>query len=186
MSGSAPRVRLREATIKDADLLELWRSSPVYMGEFNDFGLRPEGRMHDFIATTGLVEEDTGRLVVERIEDRLPLGMVSWRAVSYGPNLESRAWQIGISLIPEARGKGYGGEAQRLLAQRLLATTDANRVEASTDVENHAEQRALEKAGFRREGVLRGSQYRAGRWHDMLLYAILREDLRPRPTGEPR
>lgn len=184
MSGSAPRVRLREATIKDADLLELWRSSPVYMGEFNDFGLRPEGRMSDFIATTGLIEAETGRLVVERVEDRTPLGMVSWHAVGYGPNLESRAWNIGISLIPEARGQGYGGEAQRLLAERLLATTDANRVEASTDVENHPEQRALAKAGFTREGVLRGAQYRAGQWHDMLLYSIVREDLRPPVTRE--
>jgi hypothetical protein len=51
-----------------------------------------------------------------------------------------------------------------------------NRVEADCDVTNVAEQRALEAAGFRREGVVRGAQFRAGRWHDLLMYSILRSD----------
>jgi RimJ/RimL family protein N-acetyltransferase len=88
----------------------------------------------------------------------------------------NRAWNIGISLIPEARGQGYGPIAQQLLADYLFDTTDANRVEAQTDVENAAEQRALEKAGFVREGAARGSQYRAGRYHDLITYARLRSD----------
>ena len=43
-----------------------------------------------------------------------------------------------------------------------------------TDIENEAEQRSLEKAGFAREGVLRGSQYRAGGWHDLVVFARIR------------
>jgi len=34
--------------------------------------------------------------------------------------------------------------------------------------------RALEKAGFEREGVLRQAQWRAGHWHDQVLYSTLR------------
>ncbi len=51
-----------------------------------------------------------------------------------------------------------------------------NRIEASTDVENLAEQKALGKAGFTREGVLRGAQFRLGTWHDMVQYSRLRHD----------
>ena len=36
--------------------------------------------------------------------------------------------------------------------------------------------RALEKAGFTREGVLRGAQFRRGEWHDLVSYARLRND----------
>ena len=36
--------------------------------------------------------------------------------------------------------------------------------------------RALERAGYHREGVLRGAQWRAGAWHDLVLYARLRGD----------
>ena len=77
-------------------------------------------------------------------------------------------WNIGIDLIPEGRGQGYGTEAQRLLADYLFAATEVNRVEASTDVENLPEQRSLEKAGFIREGVVRGAQFRAGTYHDLM------------------
>ena len=51
-----------------------------------------------------------------------------------------------------------------------------NRVEAHTDVENIAEQRALAKAGFTREGTTRGAQWRDGDYHDGYLYSILRAD----------
>ena len=55
-----------------------------------------------------------------------------------------------------------------LVARYLFEHTPANRVEAQTDIENIAEQRALEKAGFTREGVARGSQFRAGAYHDLV------------------
>lgn len=39
------------------------------------------------------------------------------------------------------------------------------------------EQRALEKAGFGRESVVRGSLFRVGGWHDLVLFGLLRGDL---------
>ena len=69
-----------------------------------------------------------------------------------------------------------GTAAQRLLVEHLLATTTAHRIWAGTEVDNLAEQRALEKCGFRREGLLRGAYFRDGRWRDSLIYGLLRED----------
>ncbi|MCW2707301.1 MAG: hypothetical protein JWM22_1143, partial [Frankiales bacterium] len=34
----------------------------------------------------------------------------------------------------------------------------------------------LERAGFQREGVLRGAQWRQGGWHDLVSFARLRDD----------
>ena len=45
-------------------------------------------------------------------------------------------------------------------------------------MENLAEQRALEKAGFTREGILRGTTFRQGRWHDMVIYSVLRDEVK--------
>jgi len=118
---------------------------------------------------------DLGRMVVE--EDSVPVGSVSWHSVYYGPNLGSRAYNIGIGLAHAARGRGIGTVAQRMLAEHLFATTDVVRVEASTDVENVAEQRSLEKAGFAQEGRLRAAQYRSGGLHDLVAYSLLRGDL---------
>jgi len=166
------RVRLREATTDDAALLDLWQG-PDYRGEFNDFD-QPSRPMAGVLRERPLVDGERGTMIVELTADATPIGSVSWHAARYGPNLESLSWNIGINLVPDARGRGYGGEAQRLLADRLFATTPANRVEAMTDVENVPEQRALEKSGFVREGVLRGSQFRAGAWHDLIVYSLLR------------
>ena len=138
---------------------------PEIAGEFNTFGEPGEPP-----AAT-----DVDRMIVA-LDDGSPIGVVSWHGVGYGPNRGSRAWNIGITILPEYRGRGHGTAAQRMLADHLFATTDANRVEASTDTRNVAEQRSLERAGFTREGVLRGAQYRAGAWHDLVLFARLRDD----------
>ena len=164
-------VRLREATADDAALLDLWQG-PDYRGEFNDFGQPSQPKA--IVPWERPADGERGTMIVELTADATPIGTVSWHAVRYGPNLESLSWNIGINLVPDARGRGYGGEAQRLLADWLFATTPANRVEAMTDVENAPEQRALEKFGFVREGVLRGSQFRAGAWHDLVVYSLLR------------
>ena len=158
------RVRLRQATSADAELLERWQQPP-YVGEFNRFGLPPRKLV---------AGDDHGALIVELAPDGPPIGSVSWHAVRYGPNPESAAWNIGINLIPEGRGHGYGGEAQSLLAGWLFATTLVNRIEAMTDIENVAEQRSLEEAGFRREGTLYGAQFRGGTWHDLVVYSLVR------------
>jgi RimJ/RimL family protein N-acetyltransferase len=155
-------VTLREFTPGDTALIASWTP-----GSFNDFGP---------IRASALRGVTVGRLLVVRNADERPVGSVSWHEVRYGPNPESAAWNIGIDLVPEARGQGMGSEAQRLLARHLFATTAVNRVEASTDVENTAEQRALARAGFTREGVLRGAQFRASRWHDIVVWSVLRSE----------
>jgi RimJ/RimL family protein N-acetyltransferase len=83
---------------------------------------------------------------------------------------------IGIAVLPGARGHGYGTQAHRLLVRYLFAHTPVHRIQADTEVDNIPEQRALEKAGFTREGVLRGIGWRDGAWRDGVTYSILRTD----------
>lgn len=106
-----------------------------------------------------------------------PVGGLSIRPVSYGGTVPNLAWGLGIGLVPEARGRGIGSAVQRLAAEYLFDTTELDRVEATTDVDNLSEQRALEKAGFIREGVTRGAQLRGGIRRDVVHYGLLRSDL---------
>jgi RimJ/RimL family protein N-acetyltransferase len=85
---------------------------------------------------------------------------------------------IGIWLRPEYRGQGIGRAAQAQLVELFFSHTTINRVEAHTDVDNVPEQRALEAAGFHREGLIRGAQWRDGAYRDGFLYAVLRGDSR--------
>lgn len=169
------RVLLRDVTLDDADLLDEWNRD-MEVGGFNDFGPR-EPIPREPLASGPLRNDRNGSLIVELLETGEPIGTVGWRRILvYGPSPFSDAWQIGIEIVAHARGRGLGTEAQRLLAAYLFAATDLNRVEASTDIENVAEQRSLEKAGYRREGVARGSQFRGGSYHDLVYYSRLRTD----------
>ena len=172
----ADRVQLRDVTLDDADMLDAWNADPANAGGFNDFGIEREPTPRDALARGPLRNDRNGVLIIELVEDGTPIGSVGWHRVTYGPSPESGAWNFGIDLLPQFRGQGYGTEAQRQLAAWLFAHTDVNRVEASTDVENIAEQRSLEKAGFRREGTIRGGQFRAGRYRDLIAYSRLRDD----------
>ena len=169
-----PDVNLRPVRANDLAVLDSLNSETD--DPFNFFGFRPSDVWHRRFAETGLVSEENGTLVIED-EAGTMLGDISWRLVHYGPTAGSRAYNIGIALLPQHRGRGYGWAAQVAVARYLFRTTAVQRVEASTDVANVAEQRSLEKAGFHREGVLRRAQYRAGDWHDLVVYSVLRGEV---------
>jgi GNAT superfamily N-acetyltransferase len=125
----------------------------------------------------GLITVAIHRLLVVDVATGDRLGLVSWHAVMYGPTVGCLAWNIGIGLLPSARGRGVGTIAQRLLVEHLFATTPYGRIEAGTDAENIAEQKALAKAGMVREGLIRGAHVRDGARRDMVMYSVLRTDL---------
>jgi RimJ/RimL family protein N-acetyltransferase len=162
--------RLRPAREEEAALLAAWRADP--QSEFEDWGEPPPDTPR---GSRMPPPSGPGELVVTDGQD-VPLGTVSWIQVFNGPNVGSIALNIGIGLRPEARRRGHGSRAQRMLAEYLFATFPVHRLQASTDVTNAAEQKALERAGFTCEGVMRGAQWRAGAWHDLMAFARLRTD----------
>lgn len=139
--------------------------------EFDDFGPRA-----GYLAPPPCRLDDDGTLAV--VVDGQPVGTMSWIWLHWGPTVASRSPMIGIWLQASARGSGIGTQAQRHLVELFFRHTATNRVQAHTDVANRAEQRALEKAGFTDEGIVRGGQWRDGDWHDGHLYSILRSEWR--------
>ena len=155
-----------------ATLGELIAGDPVTAGEFSWYGWNDRQQWHRRWAENGLLGDDGGTLMVARGQERL--GLVNWRRKVATPT--AYHWEIGIALLPEARGHGYGTEAHRVLVRYLFAHSPVHRIEAATETGNLAEQRALEKAGFTREGVLRGVGWRDGAWRDGVWFSVLRTD----------
>ncbi|WP_331742434.1 GNAT family protein [Streptomyces sp. NBC_01006] len=166
-------VSLRPVTAEDLDLFETAFAGEDGTGPFQWFGFTAS-RLRRRHAEDGLLGPDGGMLSV--LAGRDTVGRVEWFKSTWGRMDTSFCWTLGIGLVPGARGRGFGTQAQRQLARYLFEHTRVERVQAWTDVRNLAEQRALEKAGFTREGVLRGAQWRGGRWHDQVLFSILRGD----------
>ena len=162
---------LRPVAEEDLPFLERLTQDPATAGEHAWAGWRNLLRFRQEWAEDRLVGDDGGVLLIARGSERL--GFVSWFQVDFPP---SYYWSMGIALLPEARGKGHGTVAQRLLAEYLFAHTTAQRIEAATETGNVAEQRALEKAGFTREGVHRSVGWRDGAYRDGVWYSMLRTD----------
>jgi RimJ/RimL family protein N-acetyltransferase len=167
----APSVLLRPVRESELELLTRLYWDADAAGEYEWFGYR----MADAVETVrrwhqdGLVSDDRSYLTVS-VDDACA-GWVTWRR-SDGP----ATVEIGIALFPDFRGRGIGTQAQRLLVDYLFDTRPVHRVQAQTEIDNVAEQRALERAGFRKEGVLRGVGFRAGRWRDGIIYGVTRDD----------
>jgi [ribosomal protein S5]-alanine N-acetyltransferase len=108
-----------------------------------------ESVTREFIESCIKAWEQGARLayVVTEREQNLGIGMLEAR-------IQGATVDIGYVLARSHWGKGFMPEAIRALASTALESPDVFRVQAACDVENVPSQRALEKAGFAREGRL--------------------------------
>ncbi|MGI5338073.1 GNAT family N-acetyltransferase [Streptomyces sp. CA-181903] len=181
MSDDAIRLR----PVQDDDFPELNRflTDPETVGPFQWTGWTDPRAWRRRWEENGMLSDDGGVLAIVSGggDDGARLGIVGWRKVVNWRT--SFSWNMGAQLFPAFRGRGAGTgagtRAQRLLVEYLFAHTIAHRVEADTEAENVAERRALEKAGFTFEGIMRGFAFRDGKWRDAARYGVLRDDLLP-------
>ncbi|MGH7641496.1 MAG: GNAT family N-acetyltransferase [Candidatus Dormibacteria bacterium] len=168
------RVYLRPVELRDLEVCRRVDTEPALTRPFEWPGFHHHEEHLRRWEEDGYLSPDDSMLAVAA-KDGACAGFVSWAPVrTMGPT--GGCIEVGILLLPEYRGQGMGWAAQRELAEYLFATTLAHRIQASTDVENAAERRALERAGFTFEGILRGVSYVEGEWRDDALYGCRRED----------
>jgi RimJ/RimL family protein N-acetyltransferase len=113
---------------------------------------------------------DRAFAVVDRSSGEL-LGAIGAR-----PEEDARV-EIGYWVAREARGRGVATRALRLIAAWAVEEIGAGRVQLYTDPANEASQRVAEKAGFRREGMLRSWTEIKGSRRDVVMYSLLPDDL---------
>jgi [ribosomal protein S5]-alanine N-acetyltransferase len=180
MSRQVPEIRLRPATEADLGMFRRFVIEPGLIG-LDWPGFRDPKAVQRRFDTDSYLGEDNGRLIVDVAPGTgpgsEPAGLVSYRKRSY--STQAFCWEIGIALLPEWRGQGIGWRAQAMFCSYLFENTPVQRIEAATHGENAAEQRALGKAGFTLEGIIRAAEFRAGQWRDGYLYSRLRTDADP-------
>lgn len=91
---------------------------------------------------------------------------------------EHRGLEIGRTWIGKAhQGSRVNPESKLLLFRHAFETLGAVRVQLKTDLRNLHSQRAIEKLGAVREGVLRRYQTRAsGEVRDTVMYSVIAEE----------
>lgn len=74
------------------------------------------------------------------------------------------------------RHKGYAIEARMMMLRFAFEERGMRRVTAYILEENRASVRLHERCGFRREGMLRQSIYKNGRFHNQIVMGLLRDE----------
>lgn len=127
-----------------------------------DYIDRQRGRLAEGVGFSfAIAEAGTGRGVG---------GIGLWLA-----GLEQGRATAGYFVIPSARGRGIAAAALTALTSFAWTIPELHRIELYIEPWNVGSMKTGERAGFKREGLLRSHQEIGGRRRDMLLYATIRE-----------
>lgn len=112
-----------------------------------------------------------------RRDDQALLGAITLDTIRRGP---AQSATVGYWIGARYARHGYMREAIMALTHYAYTKLDLSRIEAACLPENVASRGALEKSGFKYEGVAQAYLQIDGRWRNHVLYASLRSDRRGR------
>jgi ribosomal-protein-alanine N-acetyltransferase len=170
MLGAADAEALLDLRLRNNDFLRPWE--PRRAGP----GLTPdaqEAQLRYMVESAAL--DRSYHFGVFTLDDKM-VGTITLSNVARG------AWQnatVGYFVDEAHNGKGFATEAIGLVVRLAFSEIGLHRVQAGVMPRNLASTRALEKAGFRREGVSPHYLQIAGAWEDHVMFAITQEDVAP-------
>ena len=115
-----------------------------------------------------------GFLLVDHVEDQI-LGGITVGNIRMGV---AQTCQIGYWMGQPYAGRGYMGDALKLVIPFAFGELRLHRIEAACIPSNARSVRVLEKAGFTREGLARSYLRINGAWQDHFLYGLVCDDAR--------
>lgn len=167
-------VALRAANGGDAMLLKRWRAEPS-VRRHQPLGTVSVGQLGAELAAQRI--DDLHRRRGEKFQwiishDEEPAGWITLVVTNWDHGLA----EVGYALSSRFQNQGLMPRALELLLAEVFLNTAIERLEARCAIDNSGSRKVLEKAGFLREGYLRGYFVLGGRRVDNYLYAILRDD----------
>ena len=134
--------------------------------------------------TNGCWGPDEGRVLIVKKDAPFPspeamIGeLIYFKGLDYQDGLE-----IGYEIFDTANfGKGYMTEALQLFCSFLFAARPFHRVQVNLMKGNIGSRKVAEKCGFIYEGTMRGATYLRGKYHDLELFSLLRDECLPLET----
>lgn len=150
---------------EDLALFTEWNNDPAFVGEYEPLEQSSTVEVEKWYDS--LLSGGKSFIIEKKDGTRIGQILCLPRGVHYS---------IGFRVVPDERNKGHCTEAVKIIVDYLFLSKEIVRIEAETNPENIASQKALEKAGFTKEGLIRKSIFIKGEWKDSFLYSILREE----------
>jgi RimJ/RimL family protein N-acetyltransferase len=112
--------------------------------------------------------------VLATLDGSVPIGWITlgWGGTSPSTR-HNRHSTIGITLLPQHQGKGYGGEAINWAVDWGFSSLALHRISIGTVSFNDRAQHLYKKLGFKEEGRVRECFWHNRRWYDLVEYGML-------------
>jgi len=116
-----------------------------------------------------LDRQDELRLIIDTKEHGA-IGVVMLTDIDW----KNRTAQFHFKIVSQWRGKGYGTKAAKALVKYAFEQLNLHCIYSYVLEYNIASQRVKEKCGFKKEGVLRERVYKNGKYHNVVVWSILK------------
>ena len=167
------RIFLRESTFEDCQYFAKWEQ----MDEVTEFFTIDKGRNYEEVVTEFICrqkDDDKLQLTICSKESQKPIGRI------YISNIDNHYDSLDITRIYIAdksiRGKGLGEEALRAVLELAFEEMNRERVTLDHFTENQIASRLYLKVGFQYEGVMRHGGKKDGKYIDLHLMSMLRDE----------
>jgi len=169
------RIRLR--AIEKSDLLAFvrWLNDPEVRNNIDMPVPRSMGQEEGWYAdmlSKPVIEQPLG-IEIQDEDNWVLIGNISFMNI----NQTDRNAEVGIFIGEKTcRNRGYGTEAMRVMLQHGFETLNFEHTYLHVHANNHRGLRSYEKNGFIQEGRLRNHHYMEGRYIDVIIMGILKDE----------
>ena len=168
------KVFLRAIEVADLSLIHTWRNNPdilpyIYPGVPNPTSLENLKNWHEELQGDGRNKI----LLICLQESGEPIGTVAIKDI----NFRSRKGDLTIIIGNKKNwGQGYGTEALILFLGYCFRVLNLRRVSLEVYEYNERALKTYEKIGFQKEGYVRRSVFKDGKYHGEYVLAIFKDD----------
>lgn len=103
-------------------------------------------------------------------------GDLAGEALLWGLDEHNRLGHLGMSLLPDFRGRGLATDVIRVLCRYGFSIRGLHRLQLETLADNAAMIATAQACGFIREGTLRENAWVDGQFHDEAIFGLLAAD----------
>lgn len=169
------RIYLRPLQKEDALLLTLWINDPEvhqFLTTFKPVTVEDEYDWFEEVRK----DKNSAVFIITFKDTNEPIGVMGLHQIN---NLHGTATTGSFIGRKDCWSKGYGTEAKMLVLEYAFNTRNLRKVCSKVFDFNGRSKRALEKCGYKVEGVLKKHHYRNGRYCDCIQLAVFKKDFLP-------
>lgn len=167
-------IRLQSPSTDYAQILHQWRNEPATL-KYNPVQMKSLEELKEALMTSPISLQPLDKTVPHRwfisVDDDV-VGTVSLSEINATMGTAEIGYMIGEAYF----GRGIATAALKLWTAKIFEETDMRKLTASVAEENTASIRVLEKAGFKKEGVLREHYLIQNQPTNEVVFGLLRRD----------